>query len=158
MSKTKGGGSTRNGRDSEAKRLGVRSLSDLARHPGLKLGLSNEFIGRADCWRGVAARYGLPQAPTGLDHGIAYDAIAAKQVDVIDIYTTDAKIDHLGLTVLDDDRGYFPRYDAVVLYRLDVPQRFPQAWAALTRHRACGRCSPRRSGLWWMALATHPPP
>jgi len=119
-------------RADEARRLGVRSLSDLARHPGLKLGLSNEFIGRADGWRGVAARYGLPQAPTGLDHGIAYDAIAAKQVDVIDIYTTDAKIDHLGLTVLDDDRGYFPRYDAVVLYRLDVPQRFPQAWAALT--------------------------
>lgn len=119
-------------RADEARRLGVRSLSDLARHPELKLGLSNEFIGRADGWRGVAARYGLPQTPTGLDHGIAYDAIAAKQVDVIDIYTTDAKIDHLGLTVLDDDRGYFPRYDAVVLYRLDVPQRFPQAWAALT--------------------------
>ncbi|MBS0430203.1 MAG: ABC transporter permease subunit [Proteobacteria bacterium] len=120
-------------RADEAKRLGVHTLSDLAKHPELKLGLSNEFIGRADGWRGVAARYGLPQTPTGLDHGIAYDAIAAKQVDVIDIYTTDAKIDHLGLTVLDDDRGYFPRYDAVVLYRLDVPQRFPQAWAALTR-------------------------
>lgn len=119
-------------RADEANRLGVRSLSDLASHPELKLGLSNEFIGRADGWRGVAARYGLPQTPTGLDHGIAYDAIAAKQVDVIDIYTTDAKIEHLGLTVLDDDRGYFPRYDAVVLYRLDVPQRFPRAWAALT--------------------------
>jgi osmoprotectant transport system permease protein len=119
-------------RADEAKRLGVRTLSDLARHPELKLGLSNEFIGRADGWRGVAARYGLPQTPTGLDHGIAYDAITAKQVDVIDIYTTDAKIEHLGLTVLDDDRGYFPRYDAVVLYRLDVPQRFPRAWAALT--------------------------
>ncbi|MDI3381207.1 glycine betaine ABC transporter substrate-binding protein [Xenophilus aerolatus] len=120
-------------RADEARRLGVRSLSDLARHPELKLGLSNEFIGRADGWRGVAARYGLPQSPTGLDHGIAYDAIAAKQVDVIDIYTTDAKIDHLGLTVLEDDRGYFPRYDAVVLYRLDVPQRLPQAWAALRK-------------------------
>ncbi|PZQ77183.1 MAG: amino acid ABC transporter permease [Variovorax paradoxus] len=120
-------------RADDAKRLGVRSLSDLARHPELKLGLSNEFIGRADGWRGVAARYGLPQKPTGLDHGIAYDAIAARQVDVIDIYTTDAKIEHLGLTVLDDDLGYFPRYDAVVLYRLDVPQRFPQAWAALQK-------------------------
>ena len=51
---------------------------------------------------------------------------SAAQVDVIDIYTTDAKIDHLGLRVLDDDSGYFPRYDAVLLYRLDVPQRFPQ--------------------------------
>ena len=96
-----------------------------------RLGLSNEFIGRADGWQGLAARYGLRQAPTGLDHGLAYDAIAGGQVDVIDIYTTDAKIGHLGLNVLQDDKAYFPRYDAVVLYRLDVPQRFPAAWAAL---------------------------
>ncbi|MGS0759223.1 glycine betaine ABC transporter substrate-binding protein, partial [Roseateles sp. GG27B] len=72
-------------------------------------------------------RYGLPQRPSGLDHGLAYDAVVAGQTDVIDIYTTDAKIDHLGLRVLVDDGNYFPRYDAVVLYRLDVPQRFPQA-------------------------------
>ncbi|PZP92502.1 MAG: amino acid ABC transporter permease [Variovorax paradoxus] len=118
-------------RASEAERLGIRRLSDLASHPALKFGLSNEFIGRADGWRGVAKRYTLPQQPTGLDHGLAYDAVTAGQVDVIDIYTTDAKIDHLGLLVLEDDRAYFPRYDAVVLYRLDVPQRLPQAWAAL---------------------------
>jgi osmoprotectant transport system permease protein len=116
-----------------AQRLGIRTLSDLARHPGLKLGLSNEFIGRADGWRGLAQRYGLLQQPSGLDHGLAYDAVAGGQVDVIDIYTTDAKIDHLGLLVLADDAGHFPRYDAVVLYRLDLPQRFPAAWAALQR-------------------------
>lgn len=118
-------------RADSADRLGIARLSDLARHPQLRLGLSNEFIGRADGWQGLAARYGLPQQPVGLDHGLAYDAIAGGQVDVIDIYTTDAKIDHLGLRVLEDDAGYFPRYDAVVLYRLDVPQRFPAAWAAL---------------------------
>jgi osmoprotectant transport system permease protein len=49
----------------------------------------------------------------------------------MDIYTTDAKIDHLGLLVLQDDQKYFPRYDAVLLYRLDVPTRLPKAWAAL---------------------------
>ncbi len=114
-----------------ATKLGIAKLSDLAHHPALRLGLSNEFIGRADGWKGLAQRYALPQQPIGLDHGLAYDAVAASQVDVIDIYTTDAKIDHLGLRVLDDDAGYFPRYDAVVLYRLDVPQRFPKAWAAL---------------------------
>ena len=120
-------------RAADAERLGIRTLSDLARHPQLRLGLSNEFIGRADGWKGLAARYGLRQAPTGLDHGLAYDAIAGRQVDVIDIYTTDAKIGHLGLKVLQDDKAYFPRYDALVLYRLDVPQRFPEAWAALQR-------------------------
>ncbi len=118
-------------RTQQADQLGIRSLSDLARHPELKLGLSNEFLGRADGWKGLAARYGLAQTPIGIDHGLAYDALAAKQIDAIDIYTTDAKIEHLGLRVLQDDRQYFPRYDAVVLYRLDVPARFPKAWAAL---------------------------
>ncbi|RYY92585.1 MAG: ABC transporter permease subunit [Comamonadaceae bacterium] len=120
-------------RAADADRLGIRTLGDLAKHRELKLGLSNEFIGRADGWKGLAARYGFTQQPTGLDHGLAYDAITAKQIDVIDIYTTDAKIDHLGLRVLQDDRAYFPRYDAVLLYRLDLPQRLPGAWAALQR-------------------------
>jgi osmoprotectant transport system permease protein len=120
-------------RAADADRLGIRTLSDLAGRRELRLGLSNEFIGRADGWQGLAARYGFSQAPTGLDHGLAYDAIAAQQVDVIDIYTTDAKIDHLGLRVLEDDRHYFPRYDAVLLYRLDLPTRLPAAWAALQR-------------------------
>lgn len=118
-------------RASRASELGISRLSDLARHPALRLGLSNEFIGRADGWRGLATHYGLAQQPRGLDHGLAYDALAGGQVDLIDIYTTDAKIEHLGLTVLLDDRQYFPRYDALLLYRLDVPQRFPAAWAAL---------------------------
>lgn len=120
-------------REDTAQRLGISSLSDLVKHPALKLGLSNEFIGRADGWRGLAQRYGAPQTPVALDHGLAYDAITQKQVDVIDIYTTDAKIGHLGLRVLKDDKAYFPRYDAVLLYRLDVPTRFPQAWAALQK-------------------------
>lgn len=120
-------------RASQADELGIRTLADLARHSALRLGLSNEFMGRADGWKGLAAHYRLPQSPTGLDHGLAYDAMGARQVDVIDIYTTDAKIDSLGLRVLQDDGQYFPRYDAVVLYRLDVPARFPQAWAAMQK-------------------------
>jgi osmoprotectant transport system permease protein len=120
-------------RENTAQRLGITSLSDLVKHPALKLGLSNEFLGRADGWPGLAKRYAAQQVPMALDHGLAYDAIAQQQVDVIDIYTTDAKIDHLGLRVLKDDLAYFARYDAVLLYRLDVPARFPQAWAALQK-------------------------
>lgn len=110
---------------------GIATLSDLARHPALRFGLSHEFIGRADGWPGLARRYGLAQQPRGLDHGIAYEALAARQVDVIDIYSTDAKIARYGLTVLRDDRAHFPRYDAVLLYRLDAAGRFPQAWRAI---------------------------
>jgi len=114
-----------------ARQLGIVKLSELALHPQLRLGLSNEFLGRADGWPGLAQRYRLPQQPRGLDHGLAYEALAANQIDVTDIYTTDAKIAHLGLQVLQDDGAYFPRYDAVVLYRLDLPQRWPEAWARL---------------------------
>ncbi|QBE67309.1 ABC transporter permease subunit [Pseudoduganella lutea] len=110
---------------------GLGTVSELARHPELRFGLSHEFIGRTDGWPGLAGRYGLPQQPRGLDHGIAYEALAARQVDVIDIYSTDAKIARYGLTVLRDDRAYFPRYDAVLLYRLDTAARFPQAWRAI---------------------------
>ncbi|KQV91447.1 amino acid ABC transporter permease [Massilia sp. Root351] len=108
-----------------------RTLSGLVGQGGYKFGLSHEFIGRADGWPGLAQRYGLAQKPVGLDHGIAYEALAQKQVDVIDIYSTDAKISQYGLRVLDDDKAYFPRYDAVLLYRLDAAQRFPAAWRAI---------------------------
>ena len=117
--------------EAKADRLGIRALTDLARHPELRLGLSNEFLGRADGWPGLAQRYGLHQKPQGLDHGLAYSALAAGQIDATDIYTTDAQVKRLGLRVLVDDAGYFPRYDAVVLMRADVPTRFPAAWRAL---------------------------
>jgi osmoprotectant transport system permease protein len=110
---------------------GIQTLSKLARQPDLRLGLSHEFIGRADGWPGLAQRYQLKQQPRGLDHGIAYEALQQRQVDVIDIYSTDAKIAQYGLTVLQDDLGYFPRYDAVLLYRLDLPLRHPKAWQAI---------------------------
>ena len=121
-------------REERAQKLGVRTLSDLAKQPSLKLGLSQEFIGRADGWPGLKAAYKLPFAtPSGLDHGLAYEAVAAGKIDVMDIYSTDAKIERYSLRVLEDDRKFFPRYDAVLLYRLDVPKRFPDAWRALEK-------------------------
>lgn len=122
-------------RGDDAAKNHIAALSDLANHPDLRLGLSNEFLGRADGWPGLARRYRLPQQPRALDHGLAYAALTGRQVDVIDIYTTDARIAELGLAVLKDADGYFPRYDAVVLYRLDVPRRFPHAWAAMMELR-----------------------
>jgi osmoprotectant transport system permease protein len=117
-----------------ADRLGVRTLSDLARHPELRLGLTHEFLGRADGWPGLARAYGLdPASPRGIQHELAYQAIASDRIDVTDIYTTDAQIAQLGLRVLDDDRGFFPRYDAVLLYRLDLERRAPAAFAAIMR-------------------------
>ena len=113
--------------------LGITRISELAMHPELKFGLSQEFVGRADGWDGLKRAYGLPQSPSGLDHGLAYEAIAAGRIDVMDVYSTDAKIERFKLRVLEDDRQYFPRYDAVLLYRADVPARFPREWEALKK-------------------------
>jgi osmoprotectant transport system permease protein len=114
-----------------AEREGLRRISDLAGHGALRFGLSHEFIGRRDGWPGLAAAYGLGATPRGLDHGLAYEALAAGEVDVIDLYTTDAKIARYAITVLEDDRKYFPRYDAVLLYRAQVPADHPAAWRAV---------------------------
>jgi osmoprotectant transport system permease protein len=119
--------------DAKAQALGAQAVGDLARHPDLRFGLSHEFLERTDGWPGLQRTYGLPHAPQGLDHGLAYEAIAGGQIDVMDIYSTDAKIAKYGLRVLADDKRYFPEYAAVFVYRLDVPQRFPAAWAALAK-------------------------
>ena len=118
-------------REERAAALGIRTISDLARHRELKLGLSQEFLNRKDGWAPLKRRYELSFEPRGLDHGLAYDALAAGQLDAIDVYSTDAKIARYRIRVLEDDRQFFPAYDAVLVYRLDFPQRFPKAWAAL---------------------------
>jgi osmoprotectant transport system permease protein len=115
-----------------AKAKNIKTLSDLASHANLRLGLSQEFIGRADGWAGLKRTYDLPWSTVrGLDHGIAYQAIKLGQIDVIDVYSTDAKISEYQLTVLADDKNYFPRYDAVLLHKVDLAARYPAIWNSL---------------------------
>lgn len=118
-------------RRKDAERLGVRKISDLPKHAALRFGLSHEFLGRRDGWPGLQSAYGLPHKPRGLDHGIAYEALAAGEIDVMDLYTTDAKIERYAIVALEDDRAFFPAYDAVLLYRTEVPQRFAEAFNRL---------------------------
>jgi osmoprotectant transport system permease protein len=110
-------------RRKDAEKLGIRKVSDLAKHPALRFGLSHEFLGRRDGWPGLQSAYGLPQKPRGLDHGIAYEALAAGEIDVMDLYTTDAKIERYAIVALDDDRRFFPPYDALLLYRVDAASK-----------------------------------
>jgi osmoprotectant transport system permease protein len=114
-------------------RLDIRTISDLAKRPEARIGLSHEFLGRRDGWPGLKQAYGLPQSPRGLDHGLAYEALAGGRIDVMDLYSTDAKIQRYRITVLDDDRYFFPSYDAVLLHRTDSPKRFPAAFEAFKK-------------------------
>jgi osmoprotectant transport system permease protein len=109
-------------RRTEAQRLGIRSISDLRNHPELKIGLTHEFLDRRDGWPPLRSRYRLPQQNVvGIDHALGYAALAKGSIDVKDAYSTDAKIAENDLVVLEDDLQFFPRYDAVYLYRLSLP-------------------------------------
>ena len=120
--------------ESVAAKLGIASLSDLKRHPELKLGFSNEFMDRADGWPGLRDRYKLPQRDVrGLDHDLAYRALSSGQIEATDLYSTDAEIKQYNLRVLRDDLSYFPNYECVWLYRADLPARSPAAFRALSR-------------------------
>ena len=113
---------------------GLRTLSDLARHPELKMGFSHEFLGRADGWPGLSRRYGMTNGEVrGIQHELAYEALATGKIDATDIYTTDAQISALSLVLLADDRAFFRRYDAVLLYRADLPARASDAFHAMER-------------------------
>jgi osmoprotectant transport system permease protein len=114
-----------------AERLGLRTVSDLALHPEVRLGLSNEFLQRTDGWPRLRAVYHLPdKGVRGLQHDLAYRALQDGSLDGTDLYSTDAEIRALNLVVLEDDRHAFPDYSAVLLYRADLPAR---AVAALRR-------------------------
>jgi osmoprotectant transport system permease protein len=113
---------------------GIETVSDLRRHPDLVLGFGSEFMNRADGWPGLKARYGLPHGDVrGLDHDLAYRGLVAGDIEVMDLYGTDAEIDYYGIRVLRDDLGYFPAYDAVLLYRADLARRAPTVVRAINR-------------------------
>ena len=106
-------------RGADARRLGLARLSDLAPHaPAMKAGFGYEFLNREDGYPGLARAYGLRLAETRvMDLGLTYRALAEGQVDVIAGNSTDGVIERLGLVQLDDDRRYFPPYQAVPVVR-----------------------------------------
>src|SRR5437899_8506130 len=111
-------------RRSEAQRLGVHNIRDLRMHPELKLGLTHEFLERQDGWNPLRERYDLPQQNViGIDHALGYSAVGNGSIAVKDAYSTDAKIEQNDLLVLEDDLQFFPKYEAVFLFRLSMAAR-----------------------------------
>jgi osmoprotectant transport system permease protein len=106
--------------------LQLTRISDLVAHPALRLGFSEEFLARGDGWPALRARYHLPESDVrGLDHDVAWRALAAGTIDVMDAYGTDAELRYYAPRVLEDDLHFFTEYEAVLLYRqpLDEPAR-----------------------------------
>lgn len=122
-------------RRSDAERHGLRRISDLATlAPRWHAGFGYEFLERTDGYPGLTRLYGLRFAapPTAMDLGLTYRALADGKVDVIAGNSTDGQIAALGLVALDDDRGYFPPYQAAPVIRRRTLAAHPTLAAALT--------------------------
>lgn len=121
-------------RGDDARRLNVHTLSEAAKHaPDWRAGFGYEFLERPDGYPGLAETYGLQFAtePRIMDLGLLYRALADKQVDLVAGNSTDGPIQALDLTVLEDDRHYFPPYEAVPIVRGATIEAHPEVLAAL---------------------------
>ena len=121
-------------RGDDAQRFHLRTMSDLVPiAPKWRVGVGYEFLERPDGFRGWSERYGLHFAdkPRVMDLGLIYRALVDHQVDIVAGNSTDGLIDSLGLVALQDDKHYFPPYDAVPIVRQSTLARFPQLRAAL---------------------------
>jgi osmoprotectant transport system substrate-binding protein len=123
-------------RGDDARRLQLTTLSQLAAvAPHLRLGVGYEFLERRDGYEGLVRSYGLKfaEAPRVMDLGLLYRALQNKSVDVVAGNNTDGLIAALGFVVLDDDKRYFPPYDAVPIVRPQIFQECSRSKTAFDR-------------------------
>jgi osmoprotectant transport system substrate-binding protein len=116
-------------RGEDAQRLHLRRMSELVPvAPKWRIGVGFEFLERSDGFRAWSERYGLhfAQQPSVMDLGLIYRALQDHKVDIVAGNSTDGVIDSLHLVILEDDRHYFPPYDAVPIVRRATLEKFPQ--------------------------------
>lgn len=100
-----------------AQQYNLQTLSDFGLYPNLKVGVSLEFLNREDGWPALSAAYNFQHNVTGIEHALAYRAIANRDIDATDAYTTDGEINSFPLTLLEDDKHFFPQYLAAYFAR-----------------------------------------
>jgi osmoprotectant transport system substrate-binding protein len=121
-------------RGDDARRLGLKTISQAAPYaPKWRAGFGYEFMERPDGYKGLAATYGLHFAkpPQIMDLGLLTRALTNKQVDLIAGNNTDGLIPALDLFILDDDKHYFPPYEAVPIIRQETLVLHPEVKQAL---------------------------
>ena len=123
-------------RPQQASELGITRLSDLKPHIDIiRPGAGHEFLEREDGFPGLVAAYELPfkNEPRGMELGLIYQALVEGEVDLVAGNSTDGLIEKFDLIVLEDDRRFFPPYDAAPVYRPDAVERQPALGAVLER-------------------------
>jgi len=123
-------------RGNEAQRLNLKTISDVSRYASSwRAGFGQDFMSREDGYPGFARIYGLKfsEPPREMDLSLSYQALAGGQVDLIAGNSTDGLIDKLGLHQLEDDRHYFPPYEAAPLVRRETLERYPELRDAVNK-------------------------
>ena len=121
-------------RGEDARRLNLKTIEDAARYaPQWRAGFGYEFMERPDGYAGLAKVYGLQfsSSPRILDLGLLYRALLDKQVDLVAGNSTDGLLAARDLMILEDDKHYFPPYEAVPIVREDTLARFPEMHSAI---------------------------
>ena len=119
-------------REELAEHLGLEAISDLREHPEMRAAFSAGFTDRDDGWPGLREHYDLRLSEVRvIEHALSYEALSQGKVDIIDIYSTDGRLEKLDLRILQDDREFFPDYEAVMFVREDFIERYPRTWERL---------------------------
>lgn len=122
-------------REDKADELGITRISDLLDHQrSLRAGFGFEFADRNDGYPGLVATYGLNLANMRtVEHALAYEAIESGAIDLMDAYSTDGKLLRFKLRVLEDDRQFFPPYNAAPMVRGATLRKHPEIERALSK-------------------------
>lgn len=117
-----------------AAKHGIKTISDLKNFPEIRAGFTHEFLKRADGFDALVKHYGLQlKNRNGMEHSLAYQSLAEDKIDLVEVYSTDAKIAKYNLQILKDDKNFFPQYVAAIVARKDVFANHPKTLLALKK-------------------------
>jgi osmoprotectant transport system permease protein len=110
----------------------ISNISDLKKFPDIRAGFTHEFLKRADGFGALTKFYGLTfKNYKGMEHSLAYESFAENKIDLVEVYSTDAKIARYDLQLLKDDRDFFPKYLGVLFFKKELLLKYPKTAAAL---------------------------
>jgi osmoprotectant transport system permease protein len=116
-------------RGEDAKKWQIKSLSEAVKYtPQMQAGFGYEFIAREDGYPGLAKKYNFnfSKSPQQMELGLMYKSLVEKKVDIIAANSTDGLIPFLNLVILEDDKKYFPPYQAVPIFNQEILQKYPE--------------------------------
>lgn len=118
-----------------AKKYDLKTYEDLAKVSNqLTFGAEYDFFEREDGYNGLRDTYGLKFKDTKeIDIGLKYEAIGSNQVDVINAFSTDGLLKEYDLKVLEDNKNFFPPYQAATLVRAETLEKYPELRAVLDK-------------------------